>query len=207
MSGKKRICVFGDSIVSNEGYFGYDNWVTIFQKYISKQNESNSVFNLGISGEKTDGLLGRIETEIKARKPNIIIIHIGSNDSGIFKDKAYISKKMCEKNIQKIISISKKHTKNVIVTGLTPCVESKTTPTIWDKDEHFTNKQIKEYNDIIEEVSKKEKVYFLEIFNNFKNRKDFNKLIFNDDGVHPNKKGNQFFAKLLIDFGKSKKLW
>lgn len=204
---EKRICVFGDSIVSNEGYFGYDNWATIFQKYISKQNESNSVFNLGISGEKTDGLLKRIETEIKARKPNTIIIHIGSNDSGLFKGKAYISKKESEQNIKDIIYICKKYTKKIIVTGLTPCVESKTTPTIWNKDEYFTNKQIKEYNDIIQKVCKNEGVYFLDIFNSFRIRKDLEKLFDKTDGVHPNKKGNIFFSKLIIDFGKSKKYW
>ncbi|MFA5745854.1 MAG: SGNH/GDSL hydrolase family protein [Candidatus Pacearchaeota archaeon] len=204
---KKRICVFGDSIVSNEGYFGYDNWVTILQKYISKQNESNSVFNLGISGEKTDGLLKRIETEIKARRPNIIIIHIGSNDSGLLKGKAYISKRESEKNIKDIITICKKYSASIIITGLTPCVESKTTPTIWHDDEHFTNKQIKEYNDIIQKTCKKEKLFFIDIFNSFKKRKDLEKLFDKIDGVHPNKKGNEFFAKLIIDFGKSKKIW
>jgi lysophospholipase L1-like esterase len=207
MVKEKKICVFGDSLVSSEHYKEYDNWVAILLKYVSKLNKDNLVYNQGISGETTTGLIKRIDVELKARSPNIIIIHIGSNDANLIKGKMQTSEKEFVSNYKNILLISKIHSRNIIVTGLTPCDESKTRPTIWDKNEFILNKNIKEYNDIIKIICKKENVLFLDIFDDFKNQKNYAQSLVKEDGIHLNKKGNEFFANKLIEFGKSKKIW
>jgi len=207
MNKEKRICVFGDSLVSSEYYQKYDNWVTILLKYVSKLNKNNLVYNQGISGETTTGLLKRIDIELKARNPNIIIIHIGSNDANLTKGKIQTPEKEFISNYKNIILLSKKYTKNIIITGLTPCDESKTRPTIWSKNEFVLNENIKRYNDIIKIICKKENILFLDLFDDFKNQKNYILLLVKEDGIHLNKKGNEFFAKKVIDFGKIKKIW
>src|SRR5208283_3261830 len=84
-----NILVFGDSIA----YGAWDKdggWVQRLRKFLDAKNLSdpNSYFllyNLGISGDNTEKLLGRIDPEIRARleenKPLAIIFAIGTNDS------------------------------------------------------------------------------------------------------------------------------
>ena len=206
MIKEKRICVFGDSGVSEEIDWGFAHWVSVFRKYICKQDENNSVFGLGISGETSKGLLKRIESEAKARNPNIILIVIGDNDSRIQNQKMETSEKEFKINIEKIIKIAKRYSTMIIFLGSHPCNEHKTTPTIWSKKEYFYNKNQKKYNDIVKLICKQEKIKFIDVFDEFYNS-NYKQYLDNEDGLHLNKKGNLLIARKVIDFGKAKKMW
>ncbi len=79
---------FGDSITYGEydGVFG--GWVDILKRYaLQKFHEGNGdeliLFNLGIGGETTEGLLKRMPVELEARNSadgNLIFISYGAND-------------------------------------------------------------------------------------------------------------------------------
>jgi lysophospholipase L1-like esterase len=195
-----RICVFGDSICSEEEYLGFPNWVALLRKELSKQDKENSVFNLGISGEDTSGLLKRIEVECEARNPDIIIIRTGDNDSrftNINQDSVKIKPDQFKKNVSKIIKTSKKFSKKIIWVGNAPCIESKTTPTIWSEKEYFTNKSIKNYNEMIREICKKDKVIFIELFDSW-SKLNLNKIIDQFDGLHPNAEGHRLIYEEVL---------
>lgn len=78
-----RVCAFGSSntelsFVNN----GRHNWVDWFQ--INLRNEIGkhvSVTNLGIGGETTVELLGRIERDVRPIQPSLVIVTIGGNDA------------------------------------------------------------------------------------------------------------------------------
>lgn len=196
-----NILVFGDSVVSDELYLGFGRWVTKLRKFLNKK-EKTSVFNLGIIGETTKGLLERIDTECVARKPDIIIVKIGANDSrfnNVNEESVETPIAEFKRNIQKIIKICKKYASKIIFLGNTPVNESKTTPTIWSNTEYFTNKNIKKYDDIIKTICKKEDVVFLDIFNNWI-KIDYKKLLDKEDGLHPNSKGHQKIFEIVKEF-------
>ncbi|UZE93909.1 MAG: SGNH/GDSL hydrolase family protein [Candidatus Pacearchaeota archaeon] len=196
----KTILVFGDSIVSDE-QLDFDNWVTKLRKFMNEKEE-NSVFNLGICGETSRGLLERMDVECKAREPDVIIIRTGGNDSRYnnkIEDSVETSIDKFEENIMKIIKICKKYSNKIIWVGEIPCDESKTMPTIWSPTEYFTNKSIKKYNDAIKEICKKEKVLFLELFDEWI-KKDYKKWLDGEDGMHPNPKGYEIIFKGVRDF-------
>jgi lysophospholipase L1-like esterase len=194
-----RICVFGHSIVSDEYALGFDSWVTLLRKSLT---EEDVVFNLGIAGETTKGLLKRIETEIIAREPDTILVLIGGNDArinNVIEDSIETSEKEFKENIRKLIIICKKFTRNVVFIGETPADESKTTPTIWSDTEHFTNKNLKIYEDFKKEVCKKEKVLFLPMLDTWL-KLDYKKLLYEEDGLHPNKKGHEKIFQAVKEF-------
>ncbi|MFH1838254.1 MAG: SGNH/GDSL hydrolase family protein [Candidatus Kuenenbacteria bacterium] len=196
-----RICIFGDSITSDELYLGYDNWVTKLRKYIGKDGK-NSIINLGIVGETTKGLIERIDVESKAREPDIIIIKIGENDSRFNNMTEYsveTSITNFENNIHKIINICRKYTQKIIFIGNLPTNESKTMPTIWSDTEYFTNKSLKKYDKIIKSVCEKKRIFFLELFDNWI-KKDYKKLLDKKDGLHPNAKGYEEIFKSVKNF-------
>ncbi len=197
-----KICVFGASTVSDQLYLGFDCWVTKLRRYLGKMDEENSVFNLGIVSETSNGLLKRIDLESNSRNPDIIIVKIGTNDSRYNnKDKTTVETPINEfaKNIHRIISICKKCTKKIIFIENTPCNELKTCPTIWNDTEYFTNQSIKEYNNIIKLICEKEKIYFVELFDNWI-KINYKKLLDKEDGLHPNSRGHKKIFEIVKDF-------
>ena len=189
----KRICVFGDSIVWGANDFKNGGWVDKFKIYFSKTGQFNEVFNLRNPGNDTHGLLNRIKNESATRmKPeykevNIIIFQIGINDS------QYLTSERCnrifiddfKKNIQKIIGISKKIVRNVVIVGLTPVNDLKTTI--------YKNKYIKKYNDVIKGICEENNLPFIEMFDLLKDE-DL------EDGLHPNAQGHEKMFQNVKDF-------
>jgi len=77
-----NICIFGDSIT----WGAYDpingGWVGLLRNYFEKKSEGEiEIYNLGISGNTTDGLLKMIENESIPREPEVIVLAIGINDT------------------------------------------------------------------------------------------------------------------------------
>lgn len=192
-----KILVFGDSLVSDAIYEGFENWVTKLRKFF----KGFSFFNLGMGGETSKDLLKRVDGEIKARGADIIIIRIGTNDAR-YNNKVAKSVETSlvdfKRNIKKLIKICKKYTNKIIFLGNIPCDESKTTPTIWSENEFFVNESLKKYNDVMKEVCNKEKIYFIDLFNKFR-KINYKKLLL-DDGLHLNSKGNKKIFEIVKNF-------
>ena len=172
--------------------------------FFSFQRKSRFFKNFSVPGQTTKGLLKKlrkIEHRYKKIYPTrkfAIIIAIGTNDSSINKshpDKN-INQIIFEKNIKEIIKISKELSDNILVIGLLPVYEKKTSPFM--KKNHYLNKRIKRYNEILRNCSKKENVKFIELYNFFI-KKDIKTLL--KDGLHPNKSGHQIiFEHILKNF-------
>ena len=199
----KRICVFGASITWGANDFKKGGWVNRLKIYLeSKYNYKYQIFNLGISGDCSKRILKRIKNEIIAREPEIIIFGFGNNDSrfnNMSDDSVETPIIQFQKNLLKIIKISKKFSKKIVFIGITPCNEDKTTPTIWSNTEYFTNKSIKKYNNIIKEICKKEKVLFLDQLDDWL-KSDYKILLDSTDGLHPNAQGHEKTFQRVKDF-------
>ena len=83
----KRICVFGASITWGAFDDKKGGWVNRLKLINFAQGNCIDIHNLGISGNTTNELLERIDTELFARNPDLIIFSIGANDSSCFKSK------------------------------------------------------------------------------------------------------------------------
>lgn len=195
------ILVFGDSIT----YGCWDEqagWSARLRKFLDKSLLSNPnfddnnailVYNCGISGDTTAGLLERLEDEAKRRlgqgEEAIIIFAIGINDSQFVQSKNGMrtSPDEFQNNLEKLILLARKFSQKIVFLGLTPVDEAKTVPISWDKDKTYKNEYIQKYNDILKLVCKKNKVYFIKIFEKFM-KMDYKAML--KDGLHPNTKGH-----------------
>ncbi len=112
-----NICIFGDSIT----WGAYDpdggGWATRIRNYFEAQNQDVDVYNLGISGDSTADLINRIEREAKPREPDLIVFAIGINDAQFIHSTGNprISAAKFQDNLEKILSIAKKFTSNLVV--------------------------------------------------------------------------------------------
>jgi lysophospholipase L1-like esterase len=191
-----RICIWGDSITWGASDIEKGGWVNRLRLYADNElSEDISVYNLGISGDTTDDLILRFEAECKAREPEIIIFAIGINDSYYLRDESNpkVSLQRFRNNLQKLIDVSKKYSKQIIFIGLTPVDESKTMPIPWDADIYYDNEMIKGYDLELKNVAQANSARYLHMFD----------LITSDeleDGLHPNSMGHEKMFKSVKDF-------
>lgn len=190
-----NIIVFGDSIT----YGAWDKeggWAARLRKDLDK---SHAIYNLGISGDTTEGLLNRFENEIKNRIDDeeevIIIFAIGINDSQYITQSSIhkVSLEKFKENLETLFSLAKKYTNKVVFVGLTPVDESKTAP--WDLGKEYKNEYIKKYDEAIKNVCNKNNINYIELFSMLKSKQE---LL--GDGLHPNTKGHSLIYKAILDY-------
>lgn len=198
-----NIFCFGDSIT-----FGYSDpeggWPQRLSRdlekiYIDEQgNRLHAVLNLGISGETSSGLLGRIENEIKARKfsqpEQVIIVAIGTNDSIYRQDGVNdVELDAFTSNIDAILKVAQKYSKKIMLLGLLPCDESKMQPMPWSSTgKCYSNSRLKMFNDQLAKICAKSDVHFEDMFADMLKFSDLSVYLF--DGLHPNSAGHQYIA-------------
>jgi acyl-CoA thioesterase-1 len=74
------ILVLGDSLSSGYGLTQGQGWVALLQQRLKKEGYGHRVVNASVSGETTDGGVGRLDRAIATHKPGIVVIELGGND-------------------------------------------------------------------------------------------------------------------------------
>ena len=188
---KGNICVLGDSIVYGAWDEEKHGYVNRLKEEIKNNKKIENIYGLGIPGETSEGLVKRIDIELKPRIPNTIIIATGINDTIYIKskNKEAVSQENFIKNIRKIIDIAKKYTNNILILGLTRVIEEHTTPILWNNDEMYFNRTIEKYDTALAEYCRRDNVEYLKMFDVLEDED------FSDDGIHPNEKGHEKIYK------------
>jgi lysophospholipase L1-like esterase len=187
-----KICVFGDSVT----YAGYikNSWFNLLKDELeSESQEDIEMFNLGINGDTSTDILNRFETEARARTPDQIIFAFGVNDSGyIFSTKEpLVSEDKFRENVQELIHLGSKYTKNITFVGLVIGDDSILKPyPESSKGKSYDRDRAQSYDAMIRELSGNSNCNYIFLFD---------KLAFEDfsDGLHPNDSGHQkMFAEI-----------
>ena len=186
------IIVFGDSITHGRGEQPSRGWAGRLKNDFESQDKYNAVYNLGIPGDTSTGLLKRIEVELTSRAIHkrkddryLTIIAIGANDArGIgAPENPQTNPEVFEQQVTQILSIAKQHSQETIIIGLTPVDEDRTTPY---ENTYFSNEKQQAYNQILQKLSEQNHVQFIDVFPAFSTL-NYKELL--EDGVHPNVKG------------------
>ena len=162
------------------------------RNYLESKNEDFQVYNLGVSGEATEDLIERVESETKAREPNAIIFAIGINDAQFIhsQNSNRISEGNFKTNLTTLFKNAQKLVKTVMFIGLTPVDESRTTPIPWHTDVSYFKKNIRAFDSIIEEFCKEKNLTYISMEGVLENED----LV---DGLHPNAEGHRkMFEKI-----------
>ncbi len=203
------IFVFGDSIA----YGAWDKkggWVARLREQVDSRNISDPdfyglVYNLGISGDTTEGVLERFEVELERRLKDdleeevIVIFAIGINDSQyIYKKKGNkVPLSKFKSNLKQLILKAKRYAKGTIFVGLTPVDEARVVPLPWDKRKCYKNEYVEKYDKEIEKIAASEGVEYVKIRDLFPKER-VSELLF--DGLHPNDKGHELIYKRVLKY-------
>jgi isoamyl acetate esterase len=195
-----KVIFFGDSITElgvttrPDAGTGYVLKIDSLCKTESK-SEPYEFIGAGVSGNKVYDLYLRLEDDILAKKPDVVIIYVGVNDvwhktllgTGTDADKfekfyLAILKKLKEKNIKAILC----------------------TPAVVGEKTDFSNPldgDLNRYSNIIRDIAKKNNLLLIDLRQKFleydkaNNPDNQEKDILTRDKVHLNEKGNQLVAE------------
>jgi len=193
---KKKVVFFGDSItqagVAPKGY------ITVMQNMLQQQGITNyALMGAGIGGNKIYDLYLRMDSDVIAKSPDIVVIFVGVNDvwhksmygTGTDPDKF-------EKFYRAIIHKLQANNAKVVI-----C-----TPAAIGEKTDFSNVQdgdLNKYCNIIRHVAADEKVPLIDLrkflldYNLANNPTNVDRGILTVDGVHLNDKGNQLVAEQM----------
>jgi lysophospholipase L1-like esterase len=192
-----RIVFFGDSItllgVKPNGY------ITLIKDSLSKKFPSIEIIGAGIGGNKVPDLLARIDSDVIARNPTIVVIYIGINDVWHFITPGQVgtSKDVYEAGLEKIIGKIQKTGARIIL-----C-----TPTVIGEKKNGKNQldaQLNEYSGISRRVAQKTKIELCDLRNAFvnylqlHNPDNVEQGILTADKVHLSDEGNRLVAEEVL---------
>ena len=176
-----KIIIFGDSLIAGYGLVVEDNFVNQLKlKTIENKINNLTLFNSGVSGETSTGLLNRYKWVLEDNYDGVIIL-IGANDA-----LRGIDPSLTSQNIEKILSYLKEKQIPTMLIGM-------------KAPNNLGEIYVNEFNAIYPKLSKKYKTAYYPFF-----LKDvaLKPSLNQRDMIHPNKKGvkiivNNFFPYFL----------
>ena len=176
-----KIIIFGDSLIAGYGLVVEDNFVNQLKlKTIENKIHEVTLFNSGVSGETSTGLLNRYKWVLEDNYDGVIIL-IGANDA-----LRGIDPSLTSQNIEKILSYLKEKQIPTMLIGM-------------KAPNNLGEIYVNEFNAIYPKLSKKYNTAYYPFF-----LKDvaLKPSLNQRDMIHPNKKGvkiivNNFFPYFL----------
>ena len=195
---KKKIIFFGDSIT--EAGVKPDGYISVLSDLL-KQKGMDNRFDLqgaGIGGNKIYDLYLRVDDDVIAHKPNVVVIWVGVNDvwhksmfgTGTDQDKF-------EKFYNALIRKLKAANAEVII-----C-----TPAAIGEKTDYTNSQdgdLNQYSQIIRGIAQNNNCTLIDLrkifldYNLANNKENKKEGVLTTDGVHLNEKGNALVADEML---------
>ena len=194
-----KIVFLGDSITA--GGVGPKGYVTVIIAATTAKHKDLGIeiVGAGISGNKVPDLQRRLEKDVLAKKPTVVVIYIGINDvwHGESDPAKGTSKEKFEAGLKEIIGKIKDTGARVVL-----C-----TPTVIGEKKAGANKldaKLDEYADISRKVAKDTGSQLCDLRKAFAdhlakhNEKDADKGVLTTDRVHLNEAGNKLVAETIL---------
>lgn len=194
-----RIVFLGDSITA--GGVKPDGYVTVIKTTLEKKYPDKKIecIGAGISGNKVPNLQGRVEKDVVAKKPTIVVIYIGIND--VWHGEKDPARGTTPENftagLKEVIGKIKAGGARVIL-----C-----TPTVIGEKKAGANNldaKLNQYADLSRALAKELDLQLCDLRKAFvdhieaNNSADAEKGILTTDRVHLNKAGNQLVAETML---------
>ncbi len=211
MPVRKNIFIFGNSITYGQ-WDEQGGWANRVRMHFDRPSlplpkDYIITYNLGIPSDTSEGIAARLSTETQARltpNPGVkniqFIIATGANDSRwlIEEERVATSPDQFSKNFELITKAAQQFSNDIVFLGLLPCIEQDVLAAakLHGWVEHFNNKSLSEYNDLIKQHCEKYGHKFVDVYSVFV-KQGYDDLF--SDGLHPNSKGHALIAEAVVE--------
>jgi len=184
----KLICI-GDSLTFGYGLHKNDKWVTLLGEKLGWE-----VINAGINGDTSGGALSRLREDVINQKPDMVLIMTGGNDYIAGCDISAVKANITAMTMQCAAAGIKVFVSSEILT-----VPEQVAPE-WSAVADFS-----EYNTKQREICAWFPKYcrgfsytYIDLFNQWLEKTKADTSYY-QDGIHPNKAGNEIFADIYYN--------
>ena len=192
------IVFLGDSITQQGA--GPNGYVTLFREAIEKSRPDSAikVIGAGVGGHKVPNLEARLDKDVLAHKPNVVVIYIGINDVWHSTSGQGTEIGLYESGLRSLVNRCTEAGARVILA----------TPSVINEKHDGSNpldKMLDEYSAVSRKVAMETGATLLDLRAAFvSNLKEYNTAnqptgILTGDGVHLNDAGNRFVAVRMLE--------
>ena len=181
----KNYCLKGQTVLAGDSITEFFNDYELFAEY--RKRTGLEVYNRGISGDFSNRLIERLESNVLCLEPKNVVYLIGINDMHRSADNAYIIG-----NIKKIIELTREKCPdcNIFVQSVYPIVDSRTRK----------NSQVLSLNILIKELCAEKGIAYIDVHDLLTDSEGKFSSEFTYDGLHPNVKGYEVVVKEILKF-------
>ena len=201
-----QVYVFGDSITQGFHDLASGGWcnriaIELMRREVeTNYDEDHAVFNLGISGDTSDGVVGRIEPELAARgssRERLLLVAIGINDACYNETSGAcrVPLPRHRENLEHISAVGQAQCDHVAFVSLLPIVESLLTPIPWAGNLSLTDALRAQYDAVLREVASAHGHTLIDVADVFPAD-----TAFLPDGIHPNAAGHERISRRVLEF-------
>jgi lysophospholipase L1-like esterase len=194
-----KIVTLGDSITkgARPGVKPEESFAALLEAGLKKQGVKAEVVNVGIGGERTDGALARLEKDVLARRPRIVTIMYGTNDSFVDKGRKEPRLTVDEYRTNLAAIVTK-----LRAAGVQPVLMTEPRWGLEGRNgvDENPNGLLEKYVDVCRSIAKEQKVPLVDHFGNWtRAEKDGARIAdWTTDQCHPNPAGHRVMAELML---------
>jgi acyl-CoA thioesterase I len=182
-----RIVCFGDSITG--AYYhtgGVRAWCDMLGLALQKANPRANVemINAGISGHTTVNAMARIDNDVIAKQPHLVVVMFGMNDV------TGVPLNMYRENLRSIIARCKDAGAAVLLCTPNSVYENQARP----------NNRLADFSDVVRQLADQLSLPLVDCFAAWQKLRDDDPAAWMQmmsDTIHPNMNGHRFFAELM----------
>jgi len=176
--GRPKAVLMGNSIT--------DNWAKFHPEFFTE----NNFVGRGISGQTTEQMLCRFQSDVIALRPKMVIIMAGTND--IAMNNGYIAREHILQNIQSMCELAKYHHIKPVLCSCLPAAGFKWRPNLSPAPE------IIRLNEMIKAYAKANKIKYIDYHSALKDEIGGLPKKYAKDGVHPNMEAYAIMEEILL---------
>jgi len=195
-----KILTLGDSITKGvrQGVKVNETFAAYLQEMLKEKGIKAEVINVGVGGEDTGGALRRLERDILGRKPRLVAVMYGTNDS--YSDKGKKDSRLTPEQFRRNLTELVRALRNK---GVEPILM---TEPRWAKDAgpdgsgDSPNVGLEKFMHITRDIARAEKVPLVDHFTHW-TKAEQNGVNLNGwttDGCHPNPRGHREIATVTL---------
>lgn len=196
------IICFGDSITRGESDAVYGGWADriktrLIKQFVETGKDKISLFNMGISGETTNGLMQRFQSEFVTRqatdKQDTVLFGYGANDLATQEGDYLVDIDTYIDNLSRSIEFALEKGANVVLINVTPiAAKLEGIPNVNNRIRN--DETIRRYNQALLALSAKYGVGLIDVYTPFSDNKE---AYLTADGLHPNSVGHEVLYQVI----------
>ncbi len=191
--GEMTILAMGDSTTAGTPGFrspvetppdGAGNEQSQYTYWAAQLLPGRRFLNRGVNGERTDQILRRLEADLKALRPDAVILLAGVND--LYQG---TPPKQIQKNLERMYQLSKEQGVPVVACTIIPY--NGMSPAIFER--------MREVNEWIRKYSREAGLGFCDLFSVMEDPNRSGNLLSTPDGLHPDVDGYRRMGEAVAD--------